>query len=169
MKLTHVEPMPRGLAALLRFVERAMVQPGVQEVRILTKGVEVVREMPEGEEVVVPKGTDDIDFDFLLGKIELLTHPFSEEEHGTEALFLAAQTLQTTRKVRPQWLILPGWPLASAWLGLKPAEQPKSVYGYQAVFVQPSVTNGRAILLGAADHYRWMSDATVGIAVDMGI
>ena len=108
MKRTHIEPMPRGLAALLRFVERAMLQPGVQEVHILTKGIEVVREMPEDEDVVVPKGTDDIDFDFLLGKIELLTHPFSEEEHGTEALFLAAQTLQTERKVRPQWLILPG-------------------------------------------------------------
>lgn len=169
MRLTHVEPMPKGLAALLRFVERAMIQPGVQEVRIQTKGVEVIREMPEGEDVVVPRGSDDIDFDFLLGKIDLLTHPFAEEEHGTEALFAAAQRLQLERKVRPQWLILPGWPLASAWLGLKQADLPKYVYGYQALFVLPATTNGRAVLLGAPEHHRWMSDATAGIAIDMGI
>ena len=169
MRQTHIEPMPKGLAALLRFVERAMVQPGVQEVHIRTKGVEVVREMPEGEEAVVPKGTDDIDFDFLLGRIELLTHPFAEDEHGTEALFTAAQRLQGERKVRPQWLVLPGWPLVSAWLGLRSGEPPKYLYGYQAVFVPPDTTNGRAVLLGAPEHHRWMSDATAGIAIDMGI
>ena len=170
MRKTHFEPIPRngGLPFVLRYMQRALVQPGVQEVRVTVKGLEVVREMPEGEEVVVPQGSNDIDYDHLLGNIELLTHPFSEE-HGTEALFYAAQELFTERKVQARWMLIPGWTLTSAWLGVERLEPPATVYGLQAVYVPPASTNRRVILLGAPESLLWVSDATAGIAIDIGV
>lgn len=169
MRRTHLQAIPAGggIPYVLRFTERAMTQPGVQEIHITAKGVEVTREMEEADAPVVDVGGD-IDLDFLLDHIELSTAPFDPARHGTEVLFLAAQRLLAQRKVTARWIVIPSWRLVSAWLGFEECEPPKMVWGLEAVYVAPSVTNGRVILLGAPRHKNWLSDTCAGIAVDMG-
>jgi hypothetical protein len=164
----QVVPPGGGVPYVLRFTERAMVQPGVQEVRITAKGVEVTREMEEAEGPVVDVGGD-VDIEFLFEHIELLTAPYNPELHGTAALFSAARRLATQRKVAVRWIVIPSWKLVSAWLGLEDSEPPKAVWGLEAVYVAPSVTNERVILLGAPEHRYWLSDTVAGITVDMGV
>ncbi len=168
MKRSHLEPLPKsGVSGVLQYVQRALMQTGIQEVLINTSGISVTREMPEEEEAVVPAGSNEVDVDFLLTHVELLTHPFNPEEHGTAALFGAAQQL-SKKGCEPRWLVAPGWPLLSAWLGVAP-ELPKTVYGFQLVVVAANRTNGRVVLLGAPPRRMFMSDATHGITIDLGV
>lgn len=168
MKRTHLEPLPKaGVLGVLHFVQRALGQTGVQEVSISAKGIEVVREMPEVEEEVVPGGSNDVDVDFLLAHIELLAFPYVPEEHGTAALFGAAQMLSKAGR-EARWMVAPGWPLVSAWLGIEP-ELPKTVYGFQLIVVAPARTNGRVVLLGAPAQRMFMSDVTHGVSIDIGV
>ncbi len=169
MKRTHLQAIPAGggIPYVLRFTERAMGQPGVQEVRITSKGVEVTREMEDASGPVVEVGGD-IDIDFLLERIELIMAPFNLEVHGTEVLFSAAQQL-AQRKVVARWIVIPSWKLVSAWLGFAECAPPKMVWGLEAVYVAPSVTNGRVVLLGAPEHRHWLSDTVAGVTIDMGV
>lgn len=168
MKRTHLEPLPKaGVPGVLQFVQRALGQSGVQTVSISAQGIEVVREMPEVEDEVVPGGSNDVDIDFLLARAELLPYPFTPDEHGTAALFGAAQVLSKAGR-EARWMIAPGWPLVSAWLGVEP-ELPKTVYGFQLIVVAPARTNGRVALLGAPAQRMFMSDATHGVFIDIGV
>lgn len=169
MKRTHLEPLPKmGVPGVLGYVQRALAQSGVQEISITAKGIQVTREMVDEEEAVVPYGASDIDIDFLLSRVELLTHPFDAEEHGTSALFHAAQSLET-QKTEARWLLAPGWPLTAAWLGVERKDAPRAVYGFQLLLVPPAKTNGRAILLGAPANHHLLSDAVLGISIDLGV
>lgn len=167
MKRTQLELLPKGgVPSVLQFVQRALTQSGVQEVSISAKGILVTREMPEDEEFVVPPGSE-VDIDFLLSHIELRAYTYRPDEHGTAALFGAAQMLSKLGR-EPRWLVAPGWPLVSAWLGVE-SEPPKTVYGFQLVVVPSSRTNGRVVLLGAPPHRMFMSDATHGVSLDLGV
>lgn len=169
MKRTHLEPIPKGgVGPTLQIVRRAIVQPGVQEVRISTRGVEVVREMGDDDGDVLPRGSDDVDIDFLLEKLDLAMHPYREDEHGTAALFAACEAIHA-RKLFPRWILLPGWPLVAAWLGVEAKSAPRTLYGLQTHFVQSAQVNGRAVLLGSPEHYYHLSDAVAGITIDLGV
>lgn len=168
MKRSHLEPLPKsGVLGVLHYVQRALVLPGMQEVSITPQGISVTREMAEDDEVV-PGVTNDVDVDFLLSHVELLTHPFSPEEHGTAALFAAGQALGKIG-CEARWLIAPSWPLVAAWLGVELEVPPKLVYGFSLKLAPSGSTNGRVVLLGSPPRRMFLSDATFGVAIDLGV
>lgn len=170
MKKAHHEPLPKaGIPGVLRYVQRALVQTGIQEIVIDAKGIAVTRELPEDFEEVVPSGSNEPDIEFLLSRVDLHAYRFEPEEHGTSALFRATQALTATG-CEARWLLAPGLNILMAWLGLEDlGAVPKTIYGFQLKVVAPAVVNERVILLGAPAGCLFMSDATDGIAIDLGV
>lgn len=170
MKRTHMEPLPRQdpLRGTLRFVQRALTQTNVQRVEITARGIEVEREM-EDDSPVVPDGSNDVDMNFLLARIELLTHPFDPKEHPVYALYGAAHRLEELN-LTLHAVVAPSWPLFSAWLGIETTPTPpKTVFGMPLVVAGPNTTNGRVVLLGAPPQSLFRTDVSLGIAVDLGV
>lgn len=170
MKKAHHEPLPKaGIPGVLRYVQRALAQTGIQEVIISARGIEVTRELPEDFEEVVPAGSNEVDAEFLLSKVELVAYPFLPDDHGTLVLFMASQVLGAAGG-EARWLLVPGLRVLLAWLGLpEDCPAPKYVYGLQLIIVSPEEVNGRAVLLGAPSGRSFLSDATHGIAMDLGV
>jgi len=162
----HREPLPKGREAYLRRLSYVSRQPGVIEVNINSNGLEVTREMEDTEGPVITEGTDGVDGEFLLGNLALTTLTFDAEEHGTAALFRAGVDLEK-RGLEAKWLLAASWRLLSAWLGVR-GPMPAQVYGY-TVIVQPAeVMSDRIILVGGAQPM-FLSEATHGVVLDMGV
>jgi hypothetical protein len=159
------------IPSVLRYVRRALTTPKVQRVEISMKGITVEREMPPeaADDPVVPVGSDDIDIGYLLGTIELLSHPFDPKQHAMYALYAGSQTLAT--KGRELFAVVaPGWPLFAAWLGVEATKDvPKFIFGTKLLIVPSNVTNERVVLLGAKASALFVSDADLGIAIDLGV
>lgn len=177
MKRTHFEPFPKtGMLGTLHYVRRALSQPSVQKVEITARGIEVVREMDDADAPVVPGGVDDLDIGYILDRVELKSYPFDPEEHAMYVLYGAMREIQKTRR-EVHAIVAPGWPVFAAWLGLeamkrfdiKTEEPPQAVFGAKIVFVAPSITNDRVIVLGAPPNSLFLSDTDMAVAVDLGV
>lgn len=176
MKRLHVEPLPpQGtetmIPSVLRYVRRALSTPKVQRVEISMKGITVEREMPPeaADDPVVPAGSDDVDVAYLLSNIELLSHPFDPKQHAMYALYEGSGALMA-RGRELYAVVAPGWPLFAAWLGVEATKEvPKFIFGTKLVIVPSNVTNERVVLLGAKASAIFLSDADLGIAIDLGV
>jgi hypothetical protein len=169
MKRLHTEPLPKSMSALLLYIKRALSQPKVQEVVITEKGILVSREMVDEQEPVVPEGQNEVDYTFLLNHIEIEQHRFDPTEHGIYALYGATRAL-VEKKLITFELVVPGWPLFAAWLGVEETKQPPThIFGIKTTYVSPLVTNERVVVLGAPPSSLFLTDVTFGMAIDLGV
>lgn len=172
MKRMHIEPLPpagpRMLNSVLAVVRRALTQPKVQRIEISLKGIEVEREMEDPDEPVIPPGGD-VDGGYLIERIKMLAHPYKPEEHAVYALYGATALVeQADREVFA--VMVPGWPLFAAWLGVDVGKvAPRTAFGLKMMYVPTSVTNDRIILLGAPPTSLFLSDVDLGVAIDIGV
>lgn len=162
----HREALPKGRNAYLRRLSYVSRQPGVLEVHISSAGLEVTREMEDTEGPVIDEGSDGVDGEFLLNKITLTTQTFDPEEHGTAALFRAGVALEKNG-IEAKWLLATSWRLLSAWLGVL-GGLPAQVYGYTLVLQPEETMHGRIILVGGSQPM-FLSEATHGVVLDMGV
>lgn len=171
MRRNHVEPLPKdgNIIRMLQFVRRALDQQQVLKVEITPKGVEVVREMSNGDEPVVPNGTDDVDISFVLERTEVSAVPFSPERHPLYTLFEATKIVnQKDREVFA--IVAPGWPMLAAWLGVEETKQPpQAIFGTRVLYVPAGTTNDRIVVLGARPGSMFLSDVDTAVAVDLGV
>jgi len=169
MKRLHTEPLPNTMSALLQYVKRAVSQPKVHEVVITEKGILVSREMADEQTPVVPEGQNEVDHTFLLNHLEIEQYPFNPKEHGIYTLYGATQKM-SEKKLLTFELVVPGWPLFAAWLGVEETQQPPThVFGIKTAYVSPLVTNERVIVLGAPPSSLFLTDVTFGLAIDLGV
>jgi hypothetical protein len=170
MRKTHVEPVPPagGHEFVLDYLRRAISTPGVQEIHVTSAGILVVGEVQGQDDEVVPEGTDEVDVPFLLERLELVTHPYTAGEHGTASLFHASQRI-VSAGLAPYWVLVPGLKIAAAWLGVRGAADISTIYGIKPRVEDMRTLNGRVILLGSPKNHLSISDATLGVCIDLGV
>lgn len=153
---------------ILRLTRRALMLKDLQSFAITMKGIEITR-LVEEEEPVFEDGSDDVDVFALIERLQLETHPFDPKEHGTHALYAAVQKLVESKNF-PVWIFTPSWALLSAWLDVPMTDvAPAYVYGLKLAIVPPKATNGRVLVVGSSSNLDFLSDATVAVAIDMGV
>lgn len=158
----------RTATVVLGLVKRALGAKDVQSFSITQKGITVVQVVEEGEDITIFQGSDEIDFAQLLATLELQTQPYDAAQHGMHALYAATRSI-LERRCTPCCVLAPSWGLLSAWLDIPKTEKPPThIFGMRIYFVGEA-TNDRAIVLGSPPNLDFVSDATVAIAIDMGV
>lgn len=158
----------KRLSDVLLLARRVLKMKDLKSMEITLRGIEITR-LTEEEEPVYEDGTDELDVVQLLERLIIETHAFDPMEHGTIALYHAAQQVEAM-KATPTWIFAPSWSLLAAWLDVpKTAEPPTFVYGMRLVLVPSQHTNGRVLVVGSSVNLDFLSDATVAVAIDMGV
>lgn len=158
----------RTAGAVLTLVKRALAAKDVQSFSVSQKGIEVVQLLEEGENILIFDGSDEVDFETLLAAVTLETQAYDAAQHGIHALYAATRSMLERRHL-PGWILAPSWGLLAAWLDIPKTEKPPThVFGLR-LHIVGAFTNDRVIVMGSAANTDFLSDATVAIAIDMGV
>jgi hypothetical protein len=166
VRRTHVEPLPRSRHGILSYIDRAAFQPHVLEVALRPDGIHVTREVGDKDEPVVPTGSDEIDIEFLLSRLELVTRPISSAPLYTELHAANVELLGRGREAHA--IFIPGYDVFEERLGV-PMQKNKKFFGISVIAVNPLHVNNQAIVVGTPPSSLFLTSADLGVVVDLGL
>jgi len=160
-------PTPRTAEGVIALVKRVIGLSSVMEIRITPSGVSVTRSMDSDDPVVPEPGeiNDDVDFEFLLGRVELIEQRFDPESHPYLSLEAATRRL-TGEGLRVAAILAPEPEILAAYLGYDEGVEPRTVFGIRVVYSTESKYPDKIVVIGGPTLF--LSDATHGIILDIG-
>lgn len=169
---SHESPLPKTEDDILAFVKKVIALPNVVEMRMTATTITVRRNVAPDEEVLPDdvKKDDGLDVDFLLRTIELEHYPFEPAEHPFHVFANALKKLNS-RGLHATHIVTQDAELFAAWLNLPwlPTGQGDRVMGLRIVFNPSEALAEKLLFVGSANNTGFLTDAVLGIIVDMGV
>jgi len=170
MKLrVHNEPLPKGVERVVSLFKRVMQLSGIQKVEVTPEEFIVSRLMEdEDDSPVLPKTETkiDVDLEFLMGKIRLLTQEFKPDSHPYLNLGLATKTISNER-LRVCGILAPAGDIFADYFGIEEHSQPDTFLGMNVSYHENEKYPDKLLVLGGPTIY--FNDATFGVIIDMGV
>lgn len=162
---SHHEALLSTPSGVLKRVKEALGLSGVLEIKLTPDGIDLVRDMGDALDAeVFPAASDDIDTEFLLSSLDLTSYS-APDEHPFYSLYAATKELSKQGDVIG--VVAPEPEVFAAWLGVD--EPPSRLFGLEVRYVPGVDINYRVLVLRGKFGATFFTDATHGVAIDMGI
>lgn len=169
---SHEVPLPKTEDEIFALIKRILGLPRVMEFKLTPKSVQIRRSIRPDEEVL-PEVTEEVAASLgvkdLIKTLEMDDYPFDRAEHPFHA-FMNALRLINSRGLHATHVIAQDAEMFAAWLNLPWIPQSgEKVMGLRALFDNSEDLADKVLFLGSVNNTGFLTDAVLGVVVDMGV